>query len=66
VAATAGFDVTLTDARPEALAAALNKVRENLDGGVERKKISADDAAAALSRLHAEPDLVAAVAKADW
>jgi 3-hydroxybutyryl-CoA dehydrogenase len=65
VAAVAGYGVTLTDARPQALEPALARVRENLDGAVTRGKLAADVAAAALARIRLEADLTAAVANAD-
>jgi len=65
VAAMAGYGVTLTDARPQALDPALARIRENLDGAVRRGKLSADVAAAALARIRPETDLAAAVAGAD-
>jgi 3-hydroxybutyryl-CoA dehydrogenase len=49
--AAGGYDVTLIDASPEALARGLATVEKNLTGGVERGKISAQDAAAARSRI---------------
>lgn len=51
VAALAGCEVTLADARPEALDAALAKVRDNLDKGVARGKVDPTRAAEALARL---------------
>jgi 3-hydroxybutyryl-CoA dehydrogenase len=52
VAAMAGCEVWLADARPEALEAARTKVKANLDKGVARGKVDADVAAGALERLH--------------
>jgi 3-hydroxybutyryl-CoA dehydrogenase len=51
VAAMAGCEVWLTDARPEALGAAVAKVTDNLEKGVARGKVDAAAAAAALGRL---------------
>jgi len=65
VAAMAGYGVTLTDARPQALDPALARIRENLDGAVSRGKLTADVAAAALGRIRLETDLAPAVAGAD-
>jgi 3-hydroxybutyryl-CoA dehydrogenase len=52
VAAMAGCEVWLTDARPEALASARAKVQANLDKGVARGKVEAEVAAAAMARMH--------------
>jgi len=65
VAALAGFEVLLTDARPDVLAAALNRVRSNLEQGVARGKVAAQDAEAALHRLHTEDSVDAAAEEAD-
>lgn len=51
VAAMAGCHVVLTDASTEAQAAALGKVRANLDKGVARGKVDAAVRDAALARL---------------
>jgi 3-hydroxybutyryl-CoA dehydrogenase len=65
VAAVAGYDTRLTDANPSARAAALAKVRANLDGAVTRAKLSRQEADAALHRLAWQDDLAAAVVGAD-
>jgi 3-hydroxybutyryl-CoA dehydrogenase len=65
VAAQAGYEVRLTDARPETLPAALGRIRRNLDGAVERGKATAADAASTLARVSAAPALEDAVAGAD-
>lgn len=65
VAALAGWDVILTDARRETLEPAWNRIRGNLEGGVKRGRVGADDAAAALSRLSLAPTVAAAVRAAD-
>jgi 3-hydroxybutyryl-CoA dehydrogenase/3-hydroxyacyl-CoA dehydrogenase len=54
VLATAGHEVVCHDISPDALSAARDRVRTGrfgLDGAVERGKVSAGDAEAALSRL---------------
>ncbi|HHO53211.1 MAG TPA: 3-hydroxyacyl-CoA dehydrogenase family protein [Deltaproteobacteria bacterium] len=51
VCAMAGYEVILADARPEALAHALEQVRANLDKGVARGKVSEQIRATALDRL---------------
>jgi len=65
VAAAAGCHVALVDTDEERVRHALERVRENLDGGVERGKLSAADRDVALERLRGEPDLRAAAADAD-
>ncbi len=51
IAAMAGYGVRLTDSNAEVLAAAPSRVEKNLQGGVSRGKISADDAKAAIARV---------------
>ncbi|HWP38533.1 MAG TPA: 3-hydroxyacyl-CoA dehydrogenase family protein [Gemmatimonadales bacterium] len=51
VAAMGGYDVALTDANPGVLEPALERISANLTGGVERGKIAAVDAEAAMARL---------------
>jgi 3-hydroxybutyryl-CoA dehydrogenase len=65
VAAMAGWTVTLTDARPETLAPALARIRENLNGAVSRGKLTPEAAGAAVERIRLETELAAAVAGAD-
>ncbi len=65
VAAAGGYDTRLFDAQPGAVDTALERIRANLEGGVARGKIGADDAAAALARVSAGASLDAAVADAD-
>jgi 3-hydroxybutyryl-CoA dehydrogenase len=64
-AALAGCPVTLTDARPDALPEAVQRIESLLAGGLKRGKITEDDRAAVHSRLQTERDLAAAVAGAD-
>ncbi len=64
VAAMAGSEVWLADARPEALEVARAKVQANLDKGVARGKVEADIADGAMERLHVGT-LVASVPGAD-
>lgn len=52
VAAMAGMDVALFDAFEGAAGKGLGKIRENLDKGVERGKVTVDARDAALARLH--------------
>ncbi len=65
VAALAGYDTRITDAREDALAPAMKRIEANLDGGVRRGKLAADDAAAALARITTAADIAEAVADAD-
>jgi 3-hydroxybutyryl-CoA dehydrogenase len=65
VAAVAGCEVRLTDARRAALPQALDKIEALLVGGVKRGKLAADEHAAIRTRISAEPQLSAAVADAD-
>ncbi len=65
VAALAGYETALTDSNIDALTAAAGMIQKNLDGGVERGKISAQDAQYALGRLAMIEELEAAVSGAD-
>jgi len=65
VAAVAGCEVRLTDARRAALPQALDKIEALLVSGVKRGKLAADEHAAVRTRISAEPQLRAAVASAD-
>jgi 3-hydroxybutyryl-CoA dehydrogenase len=65
VSALAGWAVTLTDARPDALSAARDRIRHNLEGGVSRGKVTAETAVAALARISLAPTLRDAVGAAD-
>jgi 3-hydroxybutyryl-CoA dehydrogenase len=56
VAAMAGYRVALTDASPEAVERGIERIRANLEGGVERGKLSLEDAEAARTRITAAPD----------
>ncbi len=64
-AALAGCDVRLTDARPDALPQALDKIEALLVGGVKRGKLTADAHAAVRKRIRSEPQMRAAVSDAD-
>jgi 3-hydroxybutyryl-CoA dehydrogenase len=63
--ATAGCDVALTDADPSALQSALGKIQANLDGGVDRGKLTRADADAALGRINLRDDIESAALDAD-
>jgi len=65
VAALAGCDVRLTDARADALPQALDKIEALLVSGVKRGKMSADDHVAVRKRIRAESQIRAAVSDAD-
>jgi 3-hydroxybutyryl-CoA dehydrogenase len=65
VAALAGYDVRLTDARADTLPGALAKIEGLLAKGVERGKISASDQLGTRARLRAEAQLDVAVRGAD-
>ncbi|NIM51506.1 MAG: 3-hydroxybutyryl-CoA dehydrogenase [Gemmatimonadales bacterium] len=66
VGAIAGCDTVVTDARAEALDAALARVRANLEGAVQRGKLTADEAEAALGRITLVPDVETAARDADF
>jgi len=51
VAAVAGFDVTLVDVEPKQLARAMSGIEASLAKLVEKGKVDADDAGAALGRI---------------
>jgi 3-hydroxybutyryl-CoA dehydrogenase len=65
-AAVGGFRTILHDVSAEALARALAQVRRDLDEGVARGKVAADDARAARERLTTDPELKGAVGGADF
>lgn len=65
VAAMAGFDVALMDAARGQVEHGLERIRDNLDQGIERGKVTAEARAAALGRLTGHTQLAAAVADAD-
>jgi len=64
VAAVAGFTVRLNDASVDALHVATTRIADNLAGGVNRGKLSAADADAALRRITTAADLRATVGEA--
>ncbi len=65
VAALAGCDVRLTDARADALPQALDKIEALLVSGVKRGKVSVDDHLAVRKRIRAESQIRAAVSDVD-
>jgi 3-hydroxybutyryl-CoA dehydrogenase len=65
VAALAGYQTAITDAREDALSSALDRIRANLRGGVTRGKITKEAADAAVRRIDPLPPLEDAVRGAD-
>ncbi len=65
VAATAGFQTTLTDANADAIEAGITRIGQNLAGGVKRGKITQGDADAATARIKPATTVEEAVAEAD-
>lgn len=65
VAAQAGCTVRLADALPGAAAKGLARIGKNLDGAVERGKLTADGRQITLSRITALDDMTAAATGAD-
>jgi 3-hydroxybutyryl-CoA dehydrogenase len=57
VSAQAGYDVFLYDVTLEAAKAGVEKIKKNLDVGVEKKKVEAKDRDAAMARLTATASL---------
>ncbi|QCJ48424.1 3-hydroxyacyl-CoA dehydrogenase family protein [Haloprofundus sp. MHR1] len=64
VSAMGGHDVTLRDIEDGLVADGLAAIEANLDGGVERGKVSEDEREATLARLDGTTDLAEAVADA--
>lgn len=56
-AATAGYDVLVTDAGPELLEKGLGQIRARLDGNVAKGRLTAEERDALLGRLHGVPEL---------
>ncbi|HET7322617.1 MAG TPA: 3-hydroxyacyl-CoA dehydrogenase NAD-binding domain-containing protein, partial [Longimicrobiaceae bacterium] len=65
VAAAAGCEVHLYDARAQAVDAALQRVRANLDKGLARGKVTPETRERTLTGLHAASTLDASVRAAD-
>jgi 3-hydroxybutyryl-CoA dehydrogenase len=66
VAAVGGFHTRLFDLSPEALDRSLGHIRKDLDEGVARGKVTADEAAAAFTRLRGVSSLEDAAQGADF
>jgi 3-hydroxybutyryl-CoA dehydrogenase len=64
-AAATGFDVTLVDVSQEILDRAMGTISSNLQRGVDKGKMSADEKTAVLGRIRPATTLEAAAAKAD-
>jgi len=65
VTAMAGHDVIVRDIETEYVENGLESIEDNLEGGIERDKISREEADAALERLSGTTDLAEAVEGAD-
>jgi 3-hydroxybutyryl-CoA dehydrogenase len=65
LAAWKGFEVALQDVIPGGLERAIARIRENLEKGVAKGKVSPEEPARILDRIRAVPDLDGAVAGAD-
>lgn len=65
VAAQAGFDVALHDVEQAFVDRGLERIRANLEKGVERGKLEESDRERALARVHGTTELVRAVGDAD-
>ncbi|ELY92421.1 3-hydroxybutyryl-CoA dehydrogenase [Natrialba hulunbeirensis JCM 10989] len=65
VSAMAGHDVVLRDVESEFVEAGLAGIRENLQGGVDRDKVTETAMAETLERIEGETDLEAAVEAAE-
>ena len=65
VAAFSGFEVKLFDVRVEALEQAKKDIIKNLEKGMEKGKVTANDRDACLKRLALETNLKGAVSQAD-
>ena len=61
-----GFETRLFDVSDEALRAARERIRNDLDAGVERKKLTAEEAATASERLTTVSDLAAVTEGSDF
>jgi 3-hydroxybutyryl-CoA dehydrogenase len=66
VAAQAGFEVTMMDINEEIVKAGLKKIKDFLEKGIERGKMSREEADKVISRIHLETDLKSAVKDADF
>ena len=65
IAAQAGYHVTMEDVTEEFVSRGLARIKDNLQKGVERGKVSVDDMDAALSRIRTTTEIQGAAADAD-
>jgi 3-hydroxybutyryl-CoA dehydrogenase len=65
VSAMAGHDVTLRDIESEIVDEGIDSIRSNLEGGVERGKVTQEEMDATLANITGETDLATAVEGAD-
>lgn len=65
-AVAGGYTTVLHDISSQALEAAVSRIRQDLEEGRSRGKLSDEQLAAARSRLSSSPDLAQAVARADF
>ena len=65
VSAMAGHDVTLRDLEADLVDDGIDAIRSNLQGGVDREKLTHEEMDATLSRITGETDLETAVGGAD-
>ncbi|WP_276301315.1 3-hydroxyacyl-CoA dehydrogenase family protein [Halorussus lipolyticus] len=65
VSAMAGHSVTIRDIEEDFVQDGLSSIEQNLQGGVERDKVTADEKAATLDRISGTTDLAEAVSDAD-
>ena len=65
VCAQAGYDVKIRDIEDKFVQAGLDRIRKFLDGSVERKKMTEEEAGATLSRVKGTTDLKEAAQDAD-
>src|SRR5688572_14974672 len=66
VAAVGGYETRVFDVAPEALERALGQIQKDLDDGVSRGKLSADDAKSARARIRGVSTLEEAAAGVDF
>jgi len=65
VTAMAGHDVTIRDLEDELVADGIDAIESNLDGGIERGKVTEAEKAETLGRITGETDLATAVSGAE-
>lgn len=65
VSAAAGFEVVLNDLTQEAVDAGLTRIRDNLDRGVARGKVTEAEREQTLGLINGNPDLSSAAKEAD-